>query len=116
MKFLILILLLLPVFAQAETVIYTIKDSETIEDVRANFAEEYNVPAESLWIWDNENDPSKLFIEIPVMEDGTIDRPEPQVLATSTDNTAELEAKIAQLQQLIQLLIQLIELKNEQNI
>lgn len=111
MKFLILVLLLLPVFAQAETVMYTMKDGETIEDVRKDFAKEYNVPAESFWIWDDEFNPKQLYIDVPSKE--------LPIEATDVE-LFEVEVvedeRVALMNQIIKLLMEIIRLQNEQKL
>lgn len=134
-KILILSLLLVPFVSGAETIEYIKTDKETIDDVRVKIAEQYAVDPDSLWIWDLENDPNKLFIDLPAKQetetdsDTKDDGSEPtkqaslevekeneneKVIQVIQDDSKELKEKVEQLHQLIKLLLQLIALKQGQ--
>lgn len=58
-KLLILLILLSPIASHAEVVTYTMQSDDTISSV----AEKFGVERSS--IWDNELDPTTLYIELP---------------------------------------------------
>lgn len=123
MKILIIALLLvLPSISHAEYIYYYMSNDETYEDV----AKKFNVDVSQ--IQESEIASGLNWTQVvinttpvpktkPIFEDGTIRKEETKKVEVAEDkDIEEVKAKIAQLQQLIQLLIQLMELKHEQNI